>query len=479
MLKKFLIIIFAGFPCCLFSQESAIENFMADSAMLHASLSLCILDAADGKPVIEYNSGKSLTPASVLKLITSAVALELLGPDHTFKTSVGYSGTLNKTSGLLSGDIIIKGGGDPALGSSYFTDHYGDFIATWIADLKKAGIKRIKGRVLTDDAYFDYLPIPAKWLWEDAGNYYGAGAYGLSVYDNTYEIHFRTTTDSLNQVITGIVPAECRFEFSNWLVAAGTADEGYVFAAPYSTNGWLAGTIPVNKNDFVLKASITDPPLLIAKIADQKLKEAGIKVSEKPTTARLQQRLITEQVNEVSETTSPPLKDIIRVLNQFSINLYAEHLTKELGRVFKNSATTESGIEVIKEYLSGIGIKTDGMFIEDGSGLSPLDAINSKELACLLLFMKNKGKYFTDYFDSLAEAGKEGTLKRYFQDPVFNSRFKAKGGSMTRVRSFAGFLKTLSGKELILCIIVNQYSGPSQKIISGIEEIIRETILYK
>ncbi len=479
MLRRLLILLFAFYPYYLFSQEKALESFLADSCMSPASLSLCIIDAADGKQVLDYNSGKSLTPASILKLITSAAALELLGPDHTFETIVGYSGTLNKNTGRLSGDIIIKGGGDPALGSNYFSDHYGNFPEKWIEDLKKAGIKKIDGRVITDDSYFDYLPVPATWLWEDAGNYYGAGAYGLSVYDNTYEIHFRTTSDSLNQVITGIVPEECRFEFTNWLVAAGSADEGYVFAAPYSTNGWLAGTIPVNKDDFVLKASITDPPLLIAKIVDQKLNEAGIKISGKPTTARLQQRLITEQVTLTSETTSPPLKDIIRVLNQFSINLYAEHLTKELGRVFRKSATTESGIEVIKEYLSGIGINMDGMFIEDGSGLSPMDAVNSKEMANLLLLMKKNGKYFDDYNESLADAGKVGTLKNYFKDPVFQSRFKAKGGSMTRVRSFAGYLKTISEKELIICIIVNHYSGPPQKIISGIEEIIRETILYK
>ena len=479
MLKSFLIIIFVWLPYYLFAQEGALESFLADSSMSHASVSLCILDAADGEPVMEYDSEKSLTPASILKLITSAAALELLGPEHTFKTSVGYSGTLNKNTGRLTGDLIIKGGGDPALGSEYFSDHYGDFTAKWVEDLKNAGINRIDGKVITDDSYFDYLPVPAKWLWEDAGNYYGAGTYGLSVYDNTYKIHFNTLSDSLNPVITGIDPEVCRVELFNRLVAAGNTDEGYVFAAPYSSNGWMAGTIPVNKDDFVLKASIADPPLLIAKILDQKLKESGIKISGTPTTERLQQILTGEKVTLISETESPPLKEIIEILNQFSINLYAEHLTKEMGKVFKNSGTTLSGVEVIKEFLSETGIKPDGMFIEDGSGLSTLDAINSKELANMLLYMKKKGKYFDEYFNSLADAGKEGTLRYYFKDPVFDSRFKGKSGSMTRVRSFAGYLKTDSDKELILCIIVNHYSGPSQKIISGIEEIVRETIMYK
>lgn len=479
MLKWILILITVCLPNYLIAQESSIESFLADSSMSHASVSLCILDAADGKPVLEHDSGKSLIPASIFKLITSAAALELLGPEHTFKTYIGYSGTLDKNTGRLSGNIIIKGGGDPTLGSEYFSDHYGDFTAKWTEAIKNAGIKNINGRIITDDSYFDYLPVPAKWLWEDAGNYYGAGTYGLSVFDNTYKIHFRTLSDSMNPVITGIEPEVCRVELSNRLVASGSTDEGYVFAAPYSSTGWLAGAIPANKDDFVLKASISDPPLLIAKIFDQKLKEMGIKISGTPTTARLQPMLTGDKLILISETTSPPLKEIIEILNHYSINLYAEHLTKELGRLFKNSGTTLSGVRVIKEFLSGIGIEQDGMFIEDGSGLSTLDAVNSKDMADMLLYMKKHGKYFNEYFNSLAEAGKEGTLRYYFKDPVFGSRFKAKGGSMTRVRSFAGYLKTNSGKELIFCIIVNHYSGPSQKIISGIEKIVKETIMYR
>jgi D-alanyl-D-alanine carboxypeptidase/D-alanyl-D-alanine-endopeptidase (penicillin-binding protein 4) len=116
------------------------------------------------------------------------------------------------------------------------------------------------------------------------------------------------------------------------------------------------------------------------------------------------------------------------------------------------------------------------MFIEDGSGLSPLNAINTRELVRLLVYMKNKGKYFSEYYSSLPDAGKNGTLKNYFKDPVFDSRLKAKSGSMTRVRSFAGYFTTVSGKEMAFSIIINNYSGPSKKIIAEIEENIKELI---
>lgn len=476
-MKKVLGAIFSiSISILAFPQENAFNKFIADSSMEFGSVSFCVVNSDSNKVVYSYNAEKSLTPASILKILTTSCALELLGPEYTFKTTIGYTGNLKKRSGRLTGDIIIKGGGDPALGSRNFEDIYSGFADKWITEIKRLGIRKVDGRVITDDSYYDYLPVPAKWLWEDAGNYYGAGAYGLSVFDNTYEIHFQTSADSTNLLITGITPDECRFEFSNWLVAAGTSDKGYVFAAPYSTNGWLAGTIPANTDDFVLKASIADPPLIMAKVIDQKLKEAGIPVSGNPSTTRLLQTTINQEMVPVARSVSPPLNDIIRLLNKNSINLYAEHLVKELGRIYKNKGATEAGVEVIEDFLNGTGINTGGMFIEDGSGLSPLDAVNAKGMTSLLCYMKEKGKYFNDFYASLPEAGKEGTLKAWFKDPLFDNRMKAKSGSMTRVRSYAGYLTTLSGNNLAFCIIVNNFNGTTQTLISFIEDILKEVI---
>ena len=480
IILRILIIITSGvLPLQSDSQEKSLQSLLSDTSMINASVSLYITNTDNGEPVLEYNSGKSLIPASVMKLITSSCALELLGPSYTFKTCIGYTGTLNKRTGRLSGDIIIKGGGDPVLGSRNFSDHYGDFLTKWVEAIKNAGIKKIDGRIITDDSYYDYQPVPAKWLWEDAGNYYGAGVYGASVFDNTYEIHFKTSSDSSSILIMNTIPKECRYEFSNWLVAAGTEDKGYVFAAPYSTNGWLAGSIPVNKDDFILKAAITDPPFLLAELLDQKLDSSEIVIAGNPTTTRLELSTINENISPITETISPPLKDIIEVLNHESVNLYAEHLIKELGKAIKNRGSTTAGIEVINQFLTDAGINTDGMFIEDGSGLSPLNAINTRELTKLLFYLKKSGRYFNEFYSSMPDAGNEGTLKNYFKDPVFNLKMKAKSGSMTRVRSFAGYFKTLSGKEMVFSIIVNNYTGSPQNIISAIEEIIKETILDK
>lgn len=479
MLRTIFIILFTFLTLSIFSQENqgSLEKFLSDTSLAHASVSIYIADPENGEVLSEYNSAKSLVPASVMKLITSAAALELLGSSYTFKTTIGYTGKFNKKSGKLKGDIVITGGGDPALGSEYFADHYQNFSDKWVTEIINMGIKKIEGKVITDDSYYDFQPVPAKWLWEDIGNYYGAGVYGLSVFDNTYKIHLKTISDNSHVTITGIVPAECSPILSNQLIASGTTEEGIVYATPYWKYGWLTGTIPTNTDDYVLDASITDPPQLIAEILTNKLEDEGMFIYDYPSTVRLEHKSVAGKVIPIIETVSPPLSDIIKVLNHESVNLYAEHLTKELGKKYKNNGSTASGIEVVIDFLKNAGIKTDGFFIEDGSGLSPSNSINTSELVRLLMYMQNHGKYFPEYFSSLPEAGKNGTLKNYFTDTAFESRFRAKSGSMTRVRSYAGYLTTQSGRKLAFGIIMNNFSGTSQSTIPLIEEYIKEIIL--
>jgi D-alanyl-D-alanine carboxypeptidase/D-alanyl-D-alanine-endopeptidase (penicillin-binding protein 4) len=410
---------------------------------------LCIIDADSGKIISQFNPEKSLTQASILKLVTTAASLELLGKDYKFKTGIGYSGHIRKGSKTLFGDIVIKGGGDPALWSENFTETYNGFIDKWILDIKALGIKRIKGRVIVDDSYYDYEPVPSGWAWGDLGNYYGAGAYGLTISDNTLKIHFKTSGKGTKAEITKITPEDPGIKFTNFLISSGTGDNGYIYSAPYSDKGWISGTITENSDDFILNGSIPDPPIYFANTLNKKLKDAGIRINGNPSTTRLLPDLKEDSITFISEIESPPLSEIIDVLNHKSVNLYAEHLIKQLGKVFKGKGTTAAGVEVVNAFLDSIGVDTRGMFIEDGSGLSFSDAVNSEGMVKLLYFMKKKGKFFESYLNSLPEAGKSGTLKNYFKDPVFDSRLRAKSGSMTRVRSYAGYFTTLSRNDIL------------------------------
>lgn len=474
LVKKLTLIICLCHPLPGYGQVQLM--LPSDSALTHASLSVYVADVNTGEPVLYYDPDRSLTPASILKLVTSATALELLGPDHTFATEFGYTGKIRH--GKLDGDIIIKGGGDPAFASPYFPQFYTDFPDKWISAVRHSGIKKVTGRVVTDDSWFDYLPVPSKWLWEDAGNYYGAGVYGASVYDNTYEIHFRTFSDSAKPQITGIIPDECRFNLVNGLVSYGNTDQGYIFAAPYSADGWITGSIPENNADFVLDASIPDPPLVLSKIIDKNLRSAGIRLREKPTTARLlgPSWRTDYQMTSFSSITSPALSDIIEVLNHESVNLYAETFLKELGKEFAGTGSTDAGINVVRGFLDSIGIAKEGMNIVDGSGLSPMNSVTARGMTDLLIHMIHSSN-FEYYLNSLPEAGKEGTLKNYFHDVAFNSVMRAKSGSMTRVRSYAGYITARSGRKMAFCMIANDFSGPSRHIVSIFEGILKDIIL--
>jgi D-alanyl-D-alanine carboxypeptidase/D-alanyl-D-alanine-endopeptidase (penicillin-binding protein 4) len=477
MLKILITIELLLLSLLSFPQKLSSDFFTKDSLFLNASVSLSVIDAENGEVIIDFNSLKSLKPASVMKLITSAAALEILGPDYIFNTVLGYTGSLNERTGKLNGDIVITGGGDPAFGSDHFGEHYSGFSDRWAAAVKKSGIRKIKGRVITDDSRYDFNPVPDKWLWEDIGNYYGAGAFGFSFCENTYNIHLKTAAAGSVPVITSTEPEECTAEITNYLVTEGTKNSGYVFSSPYSKTAYLSGTLPGYRDEVILKASIADPPLAMAIILGKKLVSSGIKVSGEPSTARLLSDHRSDNMMTVARISSPPLSEIIKVMNHESINMYAEHLIKEMGREFIKSGTTRAGLIAVMEFLERTGINTGGLYLADGSGLSPSNAINSGTTTDLLYYMKTRSEYFTEFYASLPEAGKEGTLKNYFNDPVFESRMKAKSGSMTGVRSYAGYLTAASGREMIFSIIINNFNSNQEVIVARIEEFLKALIL--
>lgn len=475
---RFLIVVFLLLlPLLSFPQELPSGLFTTDSLFLNSSVSLSVKDADNGEIIIEYNPLKSLKPASVMKIITSAAAFELLGPDYIFNTMIGYTGSLNSRTGTLKGNLVIAGGGDPALGSDHFGEHYSGFSDRWADAVKKSGIRKIKGRVITDDSRYDFQPVPDKWLWEDIGNYYGAGVFGLSFYENTYNIHLKTAASGSVPVITSAEPEECTAEITNYLITEGTKDSVTVFSSPYSKTAYLSGTLPEYRDEVILKASIADPPLAMAMTFEKKLESSGIKVAGEPSTARLLSDHRSDNMVTVARISSPPLSEIIKVMNHESINMYAEHLIKEMGREFIKRGTTRAGIMVVKEFLERTGIKTGGLYLADGSGLSPSNAINSGMVTDILYYMKTRSEYFTEFYASLPEAGKEGTLKNYFNDPVFESRMKAKSGSMTGVRSYAGYLTAASGREMIFSIIINNFNSTQDVIVARIEEFLKALIL--
>jgi len=458
---------------CLKGQEEVVKSMLADTTLTGTSYSICFADAVTGEVVFGFDADRNLASASVMKLYPTAVSLSLLGADYRFKTSVFMSGRFNRRKGVLYGDVVILGGGDPALGSAYFADHYGDVPERWAEALAAAGLRRVTGRVAVAESVYDQNPVPGGWSWADLGNYYGAGVYDLNYNDNKYKIYVTGFSEGTAAVIDSTDQYGREMHIEAYLTSSGKSDNGYVYNAPYSTNAWISGSVPADSS-MVLRASMPDPPFTVANQLDKALRKAGIKVADSPVRERV--ILNQESYPPIFVTLSPPLSEIIRTTNHESVNLYAEALRKYLGVASGTGGTFGAGSSVIRNFLDSIGCEPYEAVILDGSGLSPNNNISALMTTRLLVHMYNSS--VSEVFrSSLPAAGVSGTMRSYFRSDLFRGRVIAKTGSIGSVRSFGGYVTTNSGRTLAFTMIANGFTVPWRQITNRMEKITEEIIL--
>ncbi len=312
--------------------------------------------------------------------------------------------------------------------------------------------------------------IPNTWIWEDLGNYYGAGASGLSVYDNLYKIHFSSPQQSgeptrikyTNPYIPGL-------EFENQVKSSNiNRDLAYVFGAPKSNKHTIRGTIPKGRNDFVIKASVPDPPFLLAWELKNRMAENGLSLA-----GFIQEKkgLNHWPLHPLTRTLSPKLIDIVRVTNHESVNLFAEHLLKYLAWLTHGEGSTQKGLDVMTDFWEKQGIRMDGCFLADGSGLSHFNAITARQMVDILYYMKTNSLQSNLFFNSLPYVP-NGTL--YFFNPLNfpGKSLRAKSGSMTRVRCYAGEITTQNNQHVLFAIFLNNFSCSQTEAIKLVEELL-------
>src|SRR3569833_2544829 len=198
--------------------QSVFNRLATDSQCKYASVSLTVLDAKTGETVFAANPNMGLATASTLKTITSITAFNFLGKDFQYQTQFGYSGTIS-ADGTLNGDLIIKGAGDPTLGSWRYSGHHeNDILTQLVTAIQKAGIKKVTGRVIGDDSIFGSQSIPNGWIWMDLGNYYGAGTSGLTWRENQFDIKLKTGPAGTPLGIVRTVPAMPYLDFNSELL---------------------------------------------------------------------------------------------------------------------------------------------------------------------------------------------------------------------------------------------------------------------
>ncbi|MCX6280397.1 MAG: D-alanyl-D-alanine carboxypeptidase/D-alanyl-D-alanine-endopeptidase, partial [Bacteroidetes bacterium] len=448
-------------------------EFSKDTVLRHASYSYCFIDASNDSLIAGFNEDQALVPASIMKLFTTAAALEILEPGSRFKTSLQYEGRI--AGHTLHGNLIIKGGGDPTfcLGEEQMKQ----LFSSWCLSLKKLGVDSVDGSVIGDGRIFDDDYIPYSWTWGEINLGYSAAASGLSVNGNIYELFFEPARGkrfaSGMRKVSPYIPEETYF---NRVAEAETDDEDvYLIGHPQTNKKIIRGTIPKGTKEISIVGTINNPPLATAGEFLNSLRMKKIYISGKAFSASdsdsIAERLDKSSARDIASIQSPAVSSIVQVTNQASYNFFAESLLKHIGlKVFKYGGT-EAGALAVRRHWESRGMDMGGFAMFDGSGISRFNTITTRQATWLLSYMLTS-PVSGDFLGSLSVAGVSGTLRTMCINTAAAGKIEAKSGTMSRVKSYAGYAHTRSGKKLIFTIIVNNFDGPSFEMKEKIGKIM-------
>ncbi|KHE70856.1 D-alanyl-D-alanine carboxypeptidase, partial [Halobacillus sp. BBL2006] len=375
-----------------------ISEILSDENLKGAVAGVSIRSAESGELIYENNADIRLEPASNMKLLTAAAALETLGPDYTFTTEVLADGEVKGNK--LHGDLYLKGKGDPTLMVE-------DFEAM-AKSLQKAGIREVKGNLIADDSWYDDIPLSEDIAWNDETNYTGSQISALTAapnedYDAGTVIVAAYPSDTAGELAEiQVTPKNDYVEIVNEAKTVNSDQSKDIsIERKHGTNQIVVkGTIPVDGSRSRSWIAVSEPTGLALNLFRQSLEKEGIKVKGKtatdgktPKTAEL---LVSKE--------SIPLEKLFIPFMKLSNNGHAEVLVKEMGKVVHDEGSWDKGLEVVEYFLRENGVDADTMRLRDGSGMSHVNMVPANEISQLLYQVKEKA-WFPVYLNSLPVAG--------------------------------------------------------------------------
>jgi len=431
-----------------------IEEWKNDKDLKHSSIGFCVMNAATSEIISEYNSRQLLVPASTLKIVTTSAALNLLGAGYRYETKIYYTGDFNKTTGVLNGDLIIVGSGDPTLQSDNFEKENNLVTDKWANYLKEKGLTEIKGKIIGDASCFERT-IPSNWIWEDISNYFGAVPCGLSYKDNKFKVYFSTKENGSEADITGYSPAYLSntIALTSWVIAKGNEDQAYAYGDPFSFAKEIRGTLPPNKTNYEIEVALPDPALLCAEHLYASLHALGIKCNAASIQSNYKKPQEQASRTLIYTHYSPTLDKIIYFTNIRSNNHYCETLLRTIGK-----GNSNAGLKTVKKYWAQRGLDSNQIYMDDASGLGRINGITTHYQAALLSKVFKDSSAYKIFHLSLPVAGKQGSMSSLGKGKFIENNMRAKTGYITRARAYCGYVKTRSGKELAFSLIFNNYN---------------------
>lgn len=431
-----------------------------------------VIELAGRKLLYARQAENLFIPASNMKMFTTAAALEKLGPAYQFRTTV-ESDSLPDASGAV-GDLYLVGRGDPDLGARTFPYTYHGpaqppdrFIEDLADQVKARGVRLVHGALIADDSYFVWEPYAPNWAADDLQWGYGAPVTALAYNDNSLTLQITPGALPGQSATVQITPVRDYYQPRQRVetTAPGSKPRIYVERQPGSMQLEVWGQIPAGSDPITDTVAILNPPRLVGELFRRALEARDIRV-----TGRVEVRHATrlEAATEpqsypqspgrvvLAEHDSPPLREIIKVINKESENLHAEMLLRTLGRVVNHYGSLTSGIEALNAFARQVGILPGETYISDGSGLSREDLVAPHASVKLLLSMAASPN-FTAFFESLPISGVDGTLAHRLEQAEVKGRIHAKTGSVEHVNTLAGYMDLPSGKRLVFSIMANNH----------------------
>ena len=422
-----------------------VNTMMADPVLKNANWGFVVYDPKTKKVISSYNESTPLVPASTTKLLTTETALNLLGENYRWMTQLEYSGTVDE-NGTLNGNLYIVGSGDPSLGTNKAGAwSYRDIISDFIGGLSREGIRKVNGDIIIQTALFkgNISMLPENVVWLENNNYY------LPV----------GTTSGINPANEKLIVKKGGF----------STEKKFFYVSPYAHKMVYAEKYD---GDGVLTTKLPEAPAYLANSFRTTLVKSGIpvtgKVTPKMTDASPENRKM------LSAYKSPTLSDIVYYTNQRSDNSLAEALLRTVGFQKLGDQTSETGRGVVTEHLKEAGFDMIGLNYMDGSGLSRSNNVTPISQVKFLTSLMEE-KYYRSYLTSLPIGGQSGTLKRMFLGEG-NGQIFAKTGTLNKVKTLAGYLKTNSGKTLVFSLMVNNYSGSVDMVKKRMEKILEPAL---
>ncbi len=451
--------------------QQIVDEFTNHPYIQNANVSLQICNLRTGKIMAEHRPENVIPPASTMKLITSASAIELLGPDFRFSTYIETDGTIQY--GVLKGNVYVRGTGDPSLGSQRVGDR--NFLYKWVRALRQQGIKEIHGKVIADVSYFDANAINPQWIWEDIGNYYAPGIFALSYLDNTMNVQLRSTAIGSLAEVVKTIPYVPNIEFENHIRCTEiTYDGAFVHGVPYSNKRYLVGSVPSNRGIFGVRGDLPNPGLLLAQHFTDLLRKSNIIVTQEAdymTESQYPTRTL------LYEHQSEPLLELLKEVNQESNNLYAEQIFRYLGHKLGLPCTINNSILIEKQCWQNRGINLRQTFIMDGCGLAPQDAVSASTFVQMLSYMY-KSKHYNAFLQTLPVAGENGTLRGFCRNTSLQGNVQAKSGTTSRIKSYAGYFTLPNGDKAAFAVLVNNANTKSKVVQRIIAKLLQDVYTH-